>query len=272
LSADPDDPTADQLLTAAESIATDVDANLGDAGMAPLESGRAGGDLPGGAASGLFLHGVLEKVRLGPLPPLEEWRRQPEVRHLIEAELRRWDREPRHLDVGAALVHAALTTPLALPGAAPLDGLTRAARVRREVGFLFPLPLDPTGFVRGFLDVLFEHDGRVWFADWKSDVLPAYTEQALQARVSQHYDLQVRIYTMATARLLGIASREDYDRRFGGLVYLFLRGLPAGGGAGVHAQRPSYDDLRRWEEELGNLPFASGGVGSMGSMETGAAS
>jgi hypothetical protein len=58
--------------------------------------------LPGGAATGLFLHAVLEKVALGPLPSLDEWRQKPEVRQLIEAELRRWDRQAVHFDVGAA--------------------------------------------------------------------------------------------------------------------------------------------------------------------------
>ena len=47
--------------------------------------------------------------------------------------------------------------------------------------------------------------------------------------------------------MLGLRSREDFDARFGGSAYLFLRGMPA---AGVHLARPSWDDVVRWEREL----------------------
>src|ERR1044071_7004419 len=94
--------------------------------------------------------------------------------------------------------------------------------------------------------------------------MTSYDDGAVRARVREQYDLQVRIYTLATARLLGVATADDYERRFGGVVYLFLRGLTgAGDGAGIYADRPSYDDLRRWEEDLAALPLTgpSGGAG-----------
>ncbi|HEX6024890.1 MAG TPA: hypothetical protein VFZ00_23065, partial [Solirubrobacter sp.] len=53
------------------------------------------------------------------------------------------------------------------------------------------------------------------------------------------------IYSLALARMLGIADRADHEARFGGLVYLFLRG------AASHVERPGHDDLVRIERELG---------------------
>ena len=237
-------------------------------------------ELPGGAATGLFLHGVLEKAALGPLPPLPDWERQPEVRALLEAECRRWDRDPRHLSAAARMVHAALRAPLAFAGAAPLAGITAAARVRREVDFLFSLAdvwqggvrapqpgprrheddrlVREPGFIRGVLDVLFEHQGRAYFADWKSDTLPSYGPGELSAHVRANYELQIQIYTVALFRLLGIEDQRDCDARFGGLAYVFLRGVDGepseGAQTGVLLRRPDYDEVRGWERALVGRP------------------
>jgi len=249
-------------------------------------------DLPGGAATGLFLHGVLEKAALGPLPPLADWERRPEVRALLEAECRRWDRDPRHLPAAARVVHAALEAPLLFGDAPPLAGIAVAARVRREVDFLFsladmwqggvraPAPrqheddrlVREPGYIRGVLDVLFEHEGRAYFADWKSDVLPSFAPGELRAHVAANYELQIQIYTVALFRLLGIEDRQDCERRFGGLAYVFLRGLeiesdpgrrPANGPApGVLVRRPAYDEVRGWEQALVARPAKPGGIWS----------
>jgi len=250
---------------------------------------RADDDLPGGAATGLFLHGVLEKAALGPLPPLAEWESQPEVQTLLQAECRRWDRDPRHLPAAAKVVHAALRAPLLFAGSAPLDGIAVAPRVRREVDFLFDLSnvweggvrvgkrpeataraheddrlVREPGFIRGVLDVLFEHEGRAYFADWKSDVLSSFAPEDLRAHVAANYELQIQIYTVALFRLLGVEDHKDCERRFGGLAYVFLRGLgteceavpPAG--AGVLVRRPPYDEVRTWERSLVARPAAMG--------------
>lgn len=231
-------------------------------------------ELPGGAATGLFLHAVLEKVALGALPPFDEWEQSLDVQRLLASECRRWDRDPRHLGAAARMIHAALTTPIVLPGAAGLAGIAAAPRVRREIDFLFPMAAPPhalpgaggdhrivfheRGFIRGVLDVLFEHDGRACFADWKSDFLPDYSGGTVMAHVRANYDLQIRIYTVAVVRLLGVHDQKDYERRFGGSAYVFLRGVrdqserrPTEGVAqGVHVLRPTYDEVRSWEREL----------------------
>lgn len=243
-------------------------------------------ELPGGAATGLFLHGVLEKAALGPLPPLAEWERQPEVRALLEAECRRWDRDPRYLPAAARVVHASLRAPMLFGGVAPLAGIAAATRVRREVDFLFSLAdvwqggvrvpeprrheddrlVREPGFIRGVLDVLFEHEGRAYFADWKSDMLPSYAPHDLRAHVEANYELQIQIYTVALFRLLGIEDRRDCEQRFGGLAYVFLRGVEADGAAtppdgdqpGVLVRRPDYDEIRAWESALVARPTAMG--------------
>jgi exodeoxyribonuclease V beta subunit len=209
--------------------------------------------LPGGALSGIFLHAVLETVPLesfAAAPEVEAWAARPEIAALFETQLRRHDRDPAHRDDAERMVHAALTTPLALPSGASLPGLARAARVAREVEFLFPFPAAAggadAGFVKGYVDVIFEHEGRAYFGDWKSDLLPDVSPPAVRAHVEANYELQRRLYALALVKMLGIADEPDYEARFGGTVYVFVRALPDG----LVVGRPTWAELQAWERAL----------------------
>ena len=163
----------------------------------------------------------------------EAWAARDDVRALLEATLRRHGRDPRHLLAAARLAHAALTTPLPVVGGV-LPGLAFAEREAREMEFLFPFPEAAggadRGYVKGFVDLLFEHEGRVYFGDWKTDRLPSWDEAVVEAHVAKNYALQEQLYALALVRMLGIASEADYEARFGGTLYLFVRGLPGGRG------------------------------------------
>jgi exodeoxyribonuclease V beta subunit len=126
------------------------------------------------------------------------------------------------------------------------------ARVLRELRFLSPFPGAPD-FLTGSMDVLFEHQGQAFVLDWKSNALPDYGPQALEDCVREHYDLQVRIYTLAALDFLGIEDELAYEARFGGALYVFLRGLP---GQGVWSRRPLWVEVEVWRRELATLkPF-----------------
>jgi exodeoxyribonuclease V beta subunit len=221
---------------------------------APMpEAPPAPGRLPGGALSGIFLHAALEEVPLASLaggPPAAEWAALPEIHALFDAAFRRTDRDPAHRADAERIVHAALTTPLALPGGAALAGVARAARVAREVEFLFPFPAAAggggAGFVKGYIDFIFEHEGRAFFGDWKSDLLPDFSPAAVSAHVAANYELQRRLYALALVKMLGVVDEADYEARFGGMVYVFLRALPEG----LEIGRPSWAELEGWEREL----------------------
>ena len=89
------------------------------------------------------------------------------------------------------------------------------------------------GMLRGFIDLVFEHQGRYYVLDWKSNWLgpddSAYTPQAMQAAILSHrYDLQFLLYLLALHRQLRARlPGYDYDRHIGGAVYVFLRGSAA---------------------------------------------
>jgi len=75
--------------------------------------------------------------------------------------------------------------------------------------------------------------------------------------VARNYALQARIYTLGVARMLRLRSEDEYQRGFGGFLYVFLRGLRAGGGHGVYFARPSWSEVVQYERELMDTPRAS---------------
>lgn len=86
------------------------------------------------------------------------------------------------------------------------------------------------GMVKGFVDLIAEHQGRFYVVDWKSNYLGPddshYTQEALAAEILWHrYDVQYSLYLLALHRLL--RSRMDnysYEQHIGGAWYFFLRG------------------------------------------------
>jgi exodeoxyribonuclease V beta subunit len=112
----------------------------------------------------------------------------------------------------------------------------------RELGFA---PLE--GFVRGFVDLVFRHEGRFYLVDYKSNRLgpdaSAYTPFRLaEAMRHHHYPLQYHLYLLALHRHLR-RTLPDYDpaQHLGGIYYLFVRGMAPEHplGTGVFHDRPT---------------------------------
>ena len=105
------------------------------------------------------------------------------------------------------------------------------------------LPGQLNGMLKGFIDLVFEHEGRFHVLDYKSNWLgasdEAYRGETMQAAVLAHrYELQYLFYLLALHRLLKVRLPDyDYDRHVGGALYLFLRGSGAPS-RGVFAARP----------------------------------
>ncbi len=97
------------------------------------------------------------------------------------------------------------------------------------------------GFLKGFIDLTFEHAGRWYILDYKSNWLgPSAAhygaERLEQAIAAEHYHLQYLIYLVALRRFLRTRLAGFSDEQLGGAWYLFLRGMPE---AGVYFARPS---------------------------------
>jgi len=224
---------------------------------------------------GVALHAALERIALEPsgFAAWRDWRPgdaapAEEARPIADA-LRAGGYGAEELDDGIALTTTLIgrTLTVALPEGARLCELPAAER-RPEIEFQFAL--QPTrvdellrllhahgvvgerhgfglrqrleGLMTGLIDLTYRHAGRWYVLDYKSNRLPAYDAPALEAAMAHsEYDLQALIYTLALHRWLRFRLGEDYDyaRDFGGIRYLFCRGLDAArhDSPGIHAQR-----------------------------------
>ncbi|MCC4290540.1 exodeoxyribonuclease V subunit beta [Vreelandella aquamarina] len=209
---------------------------------------------PRGPGPGTFLHGLLEwagkqgfDTAANDRDALNDmlWRR---------VQLRGWQAWQEPL---AGWLSALLTTPLPLAAPTPQSvALNELESYQVELEFWFAakrvntqaidalvskhlLPgverpaLDAdtlNGMLKGFIDLAFEHQGRFYVLDWKSNYLgpndSAYEPEALRhALLAKRYDLQAALYLLAMHRLLK-ARLPDYDphQHLGGSMTVFLRG------------------------------------------------
>ena len=105
------------------------------------------------------------------------------------------------------------------------------------------------GYLKGFIDLVFECDGVFYIADYKTnnlgDSLASYREDALiEAMASHNYGLQLWIYALVLHTYLqNTLPGYSYEQHFGGVYYFFVRGMKSG--YGVYGNRP---DLQRLEQ------------------------
>jgi exodeoxyribonuclease V beta subunit len=238
---------------------------------------------PRGSAAGDALHALFEAV------DFDDAQRWPEA---IEQVLRAHrstlppDRAPapdptRRARMLRRLLDDVLNTPLPLGTEAPLRlSSLPADRVLKEMEFHLPAgPIDAAalnrllqalrypmprlafdtlrGYLKGFIDLVLEHEGRYFVVDWKSNHLGErpqdYAAAPLAAAMAaQGYHLQHLLYSVALDRLLAqrMAGYER-GRHYGGVAYLFVRGLrpgwvqPDGTPAGLYFHRPADEALDR---------------------------
>ncbi len=156
-----------------------------------------------------------------------------------------------------------------LPAAGVLEPAAWAADLRALGGPVIPdayparlaamAPQRLAGFLRGFIDLVFVHDGRWFVVDYKSNFLGErfadYRPERLAAAMAEHdYFLQYLLYCLALERILRYRLADfDAERHLGGVYYLFVRGLHPEHGPrwGVFRDRPSPALLQRLGRRLG---------------------
>jgi exodeoxyribonuclease V beta subunit len=237
-------------------------------------------DLPGGVRTGLFLHSVLEDVDFQKLDAIE-------TEQLIACQLHAFGFDTALTPGVQRDLHAVAATPFAdRPGAPRLIDLSRDVQLR-ELEFTLhgnraKLPdlaeiLNQHGapvatpryherlaevsgqtlqrFLRGYIDLMFEWEGRWYVADYKSNTLPTYEADAINEAVQRtHYLLQAQLYTAAAHRYLKQrVAGYDPETQWGGALFLFLRGMrgPQSAGSSVFFDRQPAELLRSVDRWLG---------------------
>lgn len=88
------------------------------------------------------------------------------------------------------------------------------------------------GFLIGFIDLFFEHDGKYWVLDYKTNKLNDYTKatiesngEIIESMSEHHYYLQYLLYLVAIKRYLETQLKiTDATGLLGGAVYFYVRG------------------------------------------------
>jgi len=238
---------------------------------------------PKGARSGIFFHDILEQMDFA-----VDARAARE--DLVTRKLAEYGFDGRWQDVVLQTLQQLLEIGLpAGTGDIRLCRLSAAQRVH-EMEFYFPLdntdpgalgrlldPLhgralhssdgkriaDPTfnpprGLMKGFIDLVFEHRDKYYVVDWKSNHLGTaradYHEERLrEVMTEQLYNLQAMIYTLAVDQYLRLRRSDySYQLHFGGVFYVFLRGVNLRWGPryGVFASRAGADSLQALRDAL----------------------
>lgn len=246
--------------TAAQELLPGFDIDATGAGKAISEPSLTPHTFPRGASPGTFLHGLFEALDFTrPVDPT-------------------WMTEQLHLGGFDEVWQPTLCTWLTQILGAPLNdsgmSLGQLGTTDRLVEMAFYLPIDTMlspeaidvlthrydalsaqcppldfqrlrGMLKGFIDLVFCWQGRYYLLDYKSNWLgegsEAYTPEAMENAMCQHrYDLQYQLYTLALHRYLRHRIPDyDYERHFGGVIYLFLRGIEGNGSRqGIFSTRP----------------------------------
>jgi exodeoxyribonuclease V beta subunit len=190
--------------------------------------------------------GMLERVVH---TPLEEGTGKPFALGQIASENRLNELE-FHLPlraVDAASLERAFSVGRQTPFKGKLDGLLEQLAFSLSGGYL-----------KGFIDLVFRHDGRYFIVDWKSNLLgdsfAAYHPDRLaDVMVTDYYFLQYHIYVLALDRYLrSCCPGYSYPKQFGGVFSLFLRGMgaPTGPSAGVFYDCPNRALVQNLERAL----------------------
>jgi len=113
-----------------------------------------------------------------------------------------------------------------------------------------------SGMLKGFIDLVFVYEGRYYVLDYKSNHLgdsqADYTFGAInQVMIEHRYELQYQLYTLALHRFLRSRIPDyNYEQHFGGVYYLFLRGMQVetGDQYGVFFTKPSFDFVMQLDD------------------------
>lgn len=124
----------------------------------------------------------------------------------------------------------------------PQDSLL--SRYLQGVGQERVLEIESEGYLKGLMDLVFRHDGKYYLLDWKSNRLSGHEDdfsaQEIEAEMmDHHYILQYHLYLVGLIRFLKSRIHDfDYSTHFGGVYYLFVRGIGHDSGKGIFYDLP----------------------------------
>ena len=238
---------------------------------------------PKGARAGIFFHDIFEHIDFQ--ETLDEG-----IRNIVDQKLDAYGFDQQWLSTVCDTIAGVLNMPLPPGGNAfTLRDIGISDRIN-EMEFYFPLnrlephvlreifkretgveletvyttqleklTFSPTaGFMKGFIDLVFEYSGKFYLVDWKSNYLgpnlESYKDDSIVKAMHEHlYTLQYHLYTLALYQYLRQHKPDfNYSTDFGGVFYIFLRGTgdPQNPASGVYPGCPSLKLIERMGRAL----------------------
>ncbi len=236
---------------------------------------------PQGARAGLVVHELFED--------LDFTEKRPEVIKSVAAEkLRRYGFDPGWDTTLCEMTTRVLSIPL-IGNETSLNSISPTRRIS-ELEFYYPvrqispeglkelflsyggmdvptafprqleqLDFQPArGFMKGFIDLVFQHEDVFYLLDWKSNFLGNSVEHYAQEALSdvmeeQFYVFQYHIYTLALHQYLRLRLADyRYAKNFGGVLYVFVRGVDPEKGSkfGIYCAKPAEELIEAMSKEI----------------------
>lgn len=223
-----------------------------------------------GSRTGNFIHDILERI---------DFSNHDFWLSVIRSALKRYSgigiREERDKEYLTRFLEE-ITSVVLMPSGFSLNVVTRTNRLN-ELEFHVPLThidwhnfpnrleedriplrinrdMPLTGILNGKIDLFFEYEGMYYLLDWKSNHLgnrpEDYNALAMaEAMEENNYYLQYYLYSLALYRYLSLRMGEEfnYQQHFGGVYYLFVRGMRTGTEHGIYFHKPIEEDLKKLE-------------------------
>ncbi len=235
---------------------------------------------PAGSISGLCIHNIFETIDFAS--------DNSTISQVVTQTLTKYNIDTIWSDVLTAMVMNVLRVPLQA-NFVSLSHIQRDKR-RHEVEFYYPVErcnsthlkqlfgqhnlftmhyaqalqklsfTDISGFMHGYIDMVFEYNKAYYIVDWKSNLLGTsiadYHRSKLTDVIAGHlYFLQYSIYAVAIHRYLQLmlGKTYNYDKHFGGIFYIFVRGVDASCGYeyGIFYDKPDAAFINKLDNLLG---------------------
>lgn len=190
-------------------------------------------NLPAGNHLGTLLHSIFETISFTEIARCAHFREIiPLITPYIEgSEFAAWK------DAFAMVIYNAFNILLPLKDPAALKEIN-PNKIYRETEFLFPWDSQVSfedieripGYLKGVIDLVFEHKGKYYILDWKSNWLgnlkEDYSRESMSRAMEDHgYFLQAQVYKEAMRRYIELLDDRSFDENFGGVIYVFVRGV-----------------------------------------------
>ncbi len=192
--------------------------------------------LPCGYETGILIHEILEKLKFSDYcnPDSTSTLLQYITTFTRHSQYSGWE------EVITKMIDAMIHTPIQIQNSIFKMVDLNHDEMYREMPFMHPYN---GGYMKGVIDLIFRYKDRYFIVDWKTNWLGMgfedYTFHKLELTMHKNdYHLQGTIYKEAFRKYHHLIDKRPFEECFGGVIYLFLRGIQKEYTTGIYHYNP----------------------------------